>query len=94
MSDWRRLWVLMLEICFGFAFKSVIYVFNAIGHGLRILGSAHWPCVNATVTAPPTSMIVLGCPCVEIVYSYRFEGALQRHAHRILMCWPIRWQTT
>ena len=37
--------------------------------------------MNATITAPPVSSPRFGCPIVEIVYSYRFEGELYAGIH-------------
>jgi hypothetical protein len=65
---------LFVDIYFFYLFKVVMY-------WLRARGSSEWPTANATVTAPPTSTSGYGCPSVEIVYSYRFEGELYNGFH-------------
>ena len=62
-------------------FKAIAYAFSAIVHWLRVCGSGKWPLANATVTAQPIGSSGLGCPTVEIVYSYRFKGELYNGIH-------------
>ena len=63
-------------------FKAVAYAFSAIVHWLRVCGSGKWLLANATVSAPPLGSHGLGCPAVEIVYSYRFKGELYTGIHQ------------
>lgn len=44
-------------------------------------GTDRWPSANATVTAPPRSFEGIGCPRVEIVYSFRVNGELYTGFH-------------
>lgn len=70
-----------MEPLFDYLLKVIAYRFNAGVHGLRVCGAGDWPLANATITAPPTSSLGLGCPKAEIVYSYRIDGELYTGIH-------------
>jgi len=70
-----------MDALFDCLVKAVVYALRAVTRWPRIWGSGQWPLANATVTAPPTSSSGLGCPIVEIVYSYRFKGELYTGLH-------------
>lgn len=70
-----------MDALFEYLLKAVVYAFSAIVHWLRVCGTGQCPFASATVTAPPTTPSGLGCPRVEIVYSYRFKGELYNGIH-------------
>jgi hypothetical protein len=70
-----------MDALFEYLLKAVAYAFSALVHWVRVCGTGQWPFINATVTAPPTRSSGLGCPRVEIVYSYRFKGELYTGIH-------------
>ncbi len=65
-----------MDALFEYLLRTISYAFNSLAHWLRVRGAGLWPFANATVTAPPTNSSGLGCPRVEIVYSYRVKGEL------------------
>jgi hypothetical protein len=70
-----------MDALFEYLLKAVPYAFSAIVHWLKMSGSGQWPPATGTVTAPPTTSSGLGCPRVEIVYSYRVQGELYTGIH-------------
>ena len=62
-------------------FKAIAYAFNVTAHWLQVCGSGKWLLANATITAQPIGSSRLGCPIVEIVYSYRYKGELYTGIH-------------
>jgi Protein of unknown function (DUF3592) len=70
-----------MDALLEYLLKAIVYAFHAAARWLRVCGSREWPSENATVTAPPTSSSGVGCPTVEIVYSYRLKGELYTGIH-------------
>jgi hypothetical protein len=70
-----------MDALFEYLLQATLYSFNALVHWLRVCGTSRWPLANATVTAPPTSLSGIGCPGVEIVYSFRVKGELYTGIH-------------
>ncbi len=71
----------LMDFLFVYLLKAMVYTLRTMMHSLKIWGSGHWHLANATVTAPPVGSHWLGCPAVEIVYSYRFKGELYTGIH-------------
>lgn len=63
-----------MDALFEYLLKALVYALRVIIRWPRVVGSRKWLLANATVTAPPISLSGIGCPCVEIVYSYRVKG--------------------
>lgn len=61
--------------------KAIFYAFKRALLWLGACRSSPWPLASGTVTATPTSSEELGCPTVEIVYSYRVKGELYTGLH-------------
>jgi hypothetical protein len=70
-----------MDALFEYLLNALVYALRVIIHWPKVVGSGHWLLANATVTAPPTSLAGIGCPRVEIVYSYRVKGELYTGLH-------------
>jgi hypothetical protein len=70
-----------MDALFEYLLKALVYALRVIIRWPKVAGSGQWPLANATVTAPPRSSEGLGCPTVEIVYSYRVKGELYTGLH-------------
>ncbi len=61
--------------------RFLIYSFKWVVQSVKAAGTGKWPFTEATVRAPPTTSRGLGCPIIEVVYSYRFQGELYTGLH-------------
>jgi hypothetical protein len=70
-----------MDALFEYLLKALVYALRVIIRWPRVAGSGKWLLADATVTAPPTSLSGIGCPRVEIAYSYRVNGELYTGFH-------------
>jgi hypothetical protein len=70
-----------MDALFEYLLKAIAYALRSVMSWPRLWGCRKWPLANATVTAPPASSSGLGCPAVEIAYSFRFKGELYTGLH-------------
>jgi len=70
-----------MDALFEYILRAIVWTFKALACELKACRTSRWLLVNATVTAPPISSSGLGCPAVEIVYSYRVQGELYTGIH-------------
>jgi Protein of unknown function (DUF3592) len=72
---------LHMDALFEYLLKALVYASRVIIRWPKVIGSGQWLLANAAVTAPPTRLSGIGCPRVEIVYSYRVKGELYTGLH-------------
>ncbi len=70
-----------MDALFEYLLKAIGYALRAVVRWPRVWGCDKWPLANATVTAPPTRSSGIGCPVVQIIYSFRFKGELYTGLH-------------
>jgi hypothetical protein len=71
----------VVEAVLEYILRAILYLFKTIVRSISTIGSNKWSCAEADVTAAPTASHGPGCPTVEVVYSYRFEGELYTGLH-------------
>lgn len=71
----------LVDVILEHFIRLVVFLMKSVAQSLKTPGARTWPCAEATVTDEPVVLRTLGCPTVEIVYSYRVEGELYTGLH-------------